>query len=188
MPITMSYYNKIPYRIEQSKNRIMLLQERGPLPGPESGVLSNTGKWIVWSSLVAYQLRTRHWHYCGLGYCCCLSSVLAWAFLEKKWIVWGKTCADKAKHFIGKGLPGRGQQGEETQENCSTMKFAALRFMRMELVSGLSLASFLAQPIFGLAQGPSWWLTHLSAKMDSSAKDPGRLVVSSFLLVPPEFS
>ena len=27
---------------------MVLLQERGPLPGPESGLLSNTRKWIVW--------------------------------------------------------------------------------------------------------------------------------------------
>ena len=38
----------------------------GPLPGPETGLLSNT----------------------------------------RKWIVWGDTCADKARDFIGKGHPG----------------------------------------------------------------------------------
>ena len=30
-------------------------------------------------------------------------------------------------------------------------------------------------PIFGLTQGPSWWCTHLSAKMDSSVRVSGRL-------------
>ena len=40
-----------------------LLQEGGPLPGPKTGLLSNT----------------------------------------RKWIVWGDTCADKARDFIGKG-------------------------------------------------------------------------------------
>ena len=43
-----------------------MLQEGGPLPGPETGFLSNT----------------------------------------QKWIVWGDTCADKARDFIGKGRPG----------------------------------------------------------------------------------
>ena len=37
----------------------------------------------------------------------------------QKWIVWGDTCADKAKYFIGKGHPGGEQQGKGTQENCS---------------------------------------------------------------------
>ena len=44
-------------------NVVNLLQEGGPLPGPETKLLSNT----------------------------------------KKWIVWGDTCADKARDFIGKG-------------------------------------------------------------------------------------
>ena len=60
--------------------------------------------------------------------------------------------------------------------------------MGMGLVSGLSLASLLAWPILGLAQDPSWWCPHLSAKMDSSAQDPEMLVVSSLLLAPPKSS
>ena len=54
-----------------------MLQEWGPLPGPETGLLSNTWKWIVW----------------------------------------GDTCADKARDFIGKGHPGGEQSGKGTQEN-----------------------------------------------------------------------
>ena len=47
-------------------------------------------------------------------------------------------------------------------------------FVVMGLVSRLSLAShFLIQ---SLTQGPFWWCTHLSAKMNSGAKDSGRLV------------
>ena len=42
-------------------------------------------------------------------------------------------------------------------------------FMRMGLISGLSLASHLAQPIIGLAQGRFWWHVCLSANMDSRA-------------------
>ena len=49
-----------------------VLQEGGPLSGPESGLLSNTWKWIVW----------------------------------------GDTRADKARDFIGKGVPRR-RTGEE---------------------------------------------------------------------------
>ena len=61
-------------------------------------------------------------------------------------------------------------------------------FTGMGLVSGLSLASHLAWPILGLAQGPSWWRPHLSAKMEATAKDSGRLVVSFLLLAPLKFS
>ena len=43
-----------------------MLQEGGPLPGPETGLLSNTWKWIVW----------------------------------------GDTCSDKVRDFIGKQCPG----------------------------------------------------------------------------------
>lgn len=53
----------------------------------------------------------------------------------------------------------------------------------MQLVSGLSLANHFIQPTLGLAQDPSWWCMHLSAKMDSSTKDSRRLVV----LAPPKF-
>ena len=57
--------------------------------------------------------------------------------------------------------------------------------MGMGLVSGLFLAHCLAQPILDLAQSPFWWHLRLLPKMESSAKDPGRLVVSSLLLALP---
>ena len=79
----------------------VLLQEGGPLPGPETGLLSNT----------------------------------------QKWIVWGDTCADKARDFIGKGHPGGEQYGKGTQENSSATWLAVSSFMVMGLVSGLSLAN-----------------------------------------------
>ena len=34
-----------------------MLQEGGPLPGPESGLLSNTQKWIVWGDPRADKAR-----------------------------------------------------------------------------------------------------------------------------------
>ena len=34
-----------------------LLQERGPLPGPKTGLLSNTRKWIVWGDKCADKAR-----------------------------------------------------------------------------------------------------------------------------------
>ena len=74
---------------------------RGPFPGPESGLLSNT----------------------------------------RKWIVWGDTCADKARDFTGKGRPGGEQVGKGTQENCSVTWLAVSGFMVMGWVSGLSLAN-----------------------------------------------
>ena len=78
-----------------------LLQEGGPLPGPESGLLSNT----------------------------------------RKWIVRGDTRADKARDFIGKGRPGREQEGKGTQKHCSATWLAVSGFMVMGLVSRLSLAN-----------------------------------------------
>ena len=39
-------------------------------------------------------------------------------------------------------------------------------------------------PIFGLAQGPSWWYMHLLAKMDSIAENSGRLGKAGCLLSP----
>ena len=58
---------------------VVVLQERGPIPGPKTGLLSNTWKWIVW----------------------------------------GDTCADKARDFTGKGHPGREQEGQGAQEDSS---------------------------------------------------------------------
>ena len=56
-----------------------MLPEGGSLPGPETGLLSNTGKWIIW----------------------------------------GDTCAVKARDFIGKRQPGGEPQGRGAQENSS---------------------------------------------------------------------
>lgn len=53
----------------------------------------------------------------------------------------------------------------------------------MGLVSGGSLPGRLA---LGLAQGPPWWREHLSAKADSIAEGPGRLVTCPLLLAPPK--
>uniref|UniRef100_A0A8D0Y932 Abhydrolase domain containing 4, N-acyl phospholipase B n=2 Tax=Sus scrofa TaxID=9823 RepID=A0A8D0Y932_PIG len=105
-----------------------------------------------------------------------------------KGIVQGDTRADKARDFIGKGHLGREQQGKGTQENGSSVWLTVSGFMGMGSVSWLSPANRLAQPVLGLAQGPSWWHLHLSAKMESNAKDAGRLAVSSLLSAPPKFS
>lgn len=43
--------------------------------------------------------------------------------------------------------------------------------IRFQVLSGQS-----PWPMFGMTQGPCWWLGHLSAKMDSSMKDSGGLV------------
>ena len=52
------------YKLDSEKAE-ELLQEGEPFSGPETGLLSNT----------------------------------------QKWIVWGDTCVDKARDFIGKGHP-----------------------------------------------------------------------------------
>ena len=87
-----------------------------------------------------------------------------------KWTVWGDTCRQKAKNFIGNEHPGGEQQGKGTQENCSATWLAVSGFTVTGLVSGLSLAIHLAWPKFPLTQSPSWWPVPLSAKMDSSVR------------------
>ena len=52
-----------------------------------------------------------------------------------------ETHADKVRDFIGRGHPGREQQGKGTQENCSATWLAVSGFVLMELVSGLSLVN-----------------------------------------------
>ena len=124
---------------------VQMLQEGGPLPRHESGLLSNT----------------------------------------QKWIVWGDTRAVKARDFTGKGHLGGERQGKGTQENCSVMWLTVLGFMVMGLVSRLSVANHLAWPIVWLRVIPGGSRIYLSAKMDSSEKDSGRLVISSlFWLLP----
>ena len=59
----------------------------------------------------------------------------------QKWIVWGDTCADKARDFIGKGHLGREQEGQGTEENCSATWLSVSGFMVMGLASGLSLVN-----------------------------------------------
>ena len=111
----------------------------------------------------------------------------------QKWIVRGDARADKPKDFVGKERLGREQGGKGTQ-NCSATWLAVSGFMVMGWVSRLSPASHLACPTFGPTQGPSWWRTHLSAKMDSSVRVSGRWAdilwagVSSLLSAPPDFS
>lgn len=57
----------------------------------------------------------------------------------------------KSETSLGRGRPGREQQGEGTQENCSASWLTVSGFMGMGLVSVLSLAKLLARPIPGLA-------------------------------------
>ena len=112
-----------------------VLQERGPLPGPETGLLSN----------------------------------------NRKWIVGGDTCADKARDFIGKGHPGGEQQGKGTQENCSASWLAVLGSMVMGLVSGWSLANH--------SNSESFLVVHASlSQMDASKRDSGKWMDTLCLL------
>ena len=135
-----------------------MLQEGGPLPGPETGLLSNT----------------------------------------QKWIVWGDTCAEKARDFNGKGRPGGEQEGEGTQENHSATWLAVLGFMVKGLVSGMSLAnhsdsgSFLVVPASfsqdGRQRGGFWEVVgHVVSPFDLSQTLPvgGGLLVPCSLPGPP---
>ena len=65
----------IAQRVKESlakKYLMNLLQEEGPLPGPETGLLSNTWKWIVrgdtcWQSKRFYWERAPGWRAVGKG-------------------------------------------------------------------------------------------------------------------------
>ena len=65
------------------------------------------------------------------------------SLLSNTWksIVWGDTCADKARGFIGKGHLGGEVYGQGTKENCSALWLAVSGFMVMGLVSEFSLAN-----------------------------------------------
>ena len=43
--------------LQWCESGMRLLQEGGPLPGPETGLLSNTWKWIVWRDTRADKAR-----------------------------------------------------------------------------------------------------------------------------------
>ena len=140
---------------EMNQLQMKMLQEKGLLAGPETGLLSNTWKWIVW----------------------------------------GDTCADKARDFIGKGRPGGEQQGKGTQENCSAMWLEISGFMAMGLVSRLSLANHSDSEFFlvvhalfsqdGCQRGGFWEVVgHVVSPFDLSWTLPGwwRLISSMFLI------
>ena len=58
----------------------------------------------------------------------------------------------KQETLLGRGAPGREQQGKGSQENCSAMWLAISGFTVMELVSRLSLANHSDLESFLLAQ------------------------------------
>ena len=115
----------------------------------------------------------------------------------RQWIVWGDTRVDRARDFIGKRCLGGGQEGKETQEDCSATWLAVLGFMVLELLSGLSLVnhsdsgSFLVVHTL-LSQGEFQWgfwevVGHVVSPLDLSWTLPvgGGLVVPCSLPVPP---
>ena len=93
----------------------------------------------------------------------------------------------KQKTLLGRGTKEESRRERESRKPLCHMAYS-LRFYGSGLVSRFSLANCPAWPLLGLAQGPSWWHMHLSAKMDSSVKNSGRLVVSFFLLAPLKIS
>ena len=73
--ISVQKYNMILKYIKGGINKwkfILLFQERGPLPGPKTGLSSNTRKWIVqgdtcWQSKRFYWERAPGWRAVGKG-------------------------------------------------------------------------------------------------------------------------
>ena len=97
------------------------------------------------------------------------------------------TRADKADTSLGGGTLAKSSRVREPGRTALSRGLQSQALLELGLVSGLSLAYHHAPPVLGLAQDTSWWKGDLSAKMDSSAKYPGKLVVSSLLLAPPTF-
>ena len=50
-------WDKTTWVTNPRESGVKLLQEGGPLPGPESGLLSNTRKWIIWGDTRADKAR-----------------------------------------------------------------------------------------------------------------------------------
>ena len=82
------------------------------------------------------------------------------SLLSNTWksIVWGDTCADKARGFIGKGHLGGEVYGQGTKENCSALWLAVSGFMVMGLVSGWSLTNNSVFPGGACIAQPRWML------------------------------
>ena len=58
LKLKLQYFGHLMRRADLLEKTLMLvLQERGPLPGPESGCLSNTWKWIVQGDTCAAEAR-----------------------------------------------------------------------------------------------------------------------------------
>ena len=96
-----------------------------------------------------------------------------------------ETHTDKAKCFIGKGCPGREQQGKGTQENCSATWLLVSGFIVTgSQLSRLSPASHLA---YIHIWSDSWQHIHLSVSMVSSKRISGRLAeyIMGWHLLPP---
>ena len=93
----------------------------------------------------------------------------------------------KQKTLLGRGGLAESSRVREPGRTALPRGSQSQVFMVKRLVPVLSLANHLAWPIFGPTQGPSWWHVHLSAKMDSSEKDSGRLVgyIMGWRLLPP---
>ena len=51
--IKVEYWRNFTFLVPQKY--LVMLQEGGPLPGPETGLLSNTWKWIVQGDMVTKQ-------------------------------------------------------------------------------------------------------------------------------------
>ena len=94
----------------------------------------------------------------------------------------------KQETSLGRGTRAESRSLREPRRTALPRGSLASGFMGIGLVSGLSLANCLARLVLGLAQCSSLWPSYFSAKMDSSTKDSGRLVISSLPVAPPKSS
>ena len=107
-----------------------LLPEGTPLPGPQSGLLSNTRKLSVWGDM------------------CWLSERIYWD-----------------------GMPRQRAAGSGNSGDLLCHVFTVSGFRIMGFISRLPLAC----SYIWYDHGPSWWYTHLSAKVDSNMRASWRL-------------
>ena len=144
-----SQITSVPFLEVTGKFSCFCCRKWYPLPGPESGLLPNI----------------------------------------QKWIVWGDTCADKARDFIEKGHLGEGTQG-----NCSATCLTVSGFIVMGLGSGLSLVSHHACAHIWSDSG-SFLVVHTSCSQDGfqwkGFWEVGREIlwvgISCLFLTPPEY-
>ena len=90
----------------------------------------------------------------------------------RKWIVWGDTCADKARDFIGRDFIGKVHPVESRRASELGGLFCHVAHNLGFYGDEISFYIVSGQSFW---QGSSWWPMHHPAKTDFTEKAPGRI-------------